>query len=599
MSIHNAAAIVARLGPCRIALDLSAHGRLAQELALLGCELHTAPDERTVVGFVEWPRIGAAGTLVEAVAPYRGVDTLVLQSAGKSRDEVERALFAEGWSRHPGGMNHAEYAAWNGHALPPLSYYCRARAGSGEGLLGLGGVEGDAVIARYAQAANHVRLGDTVLVDGAYAADGARILEALSQAATVRKVADAHSGSEGEEKGAARVDPTLRTVADRSLDLVVAMQPAMPRGWEARLDDYMRVLKSDGRLVLVIRSAQQPGEALPADWPTLNAALSSRFLVESRYELTPLTQDPLGARMIAPVPLDQASNGPWFCVVVSANPLAGADQAAAFRHPAFEGVEMKTATLADFGNAYDNPWLYRSMVQMGERLGNEETLTRLAEYVIANARPGSADQGAALTVYGYRVLETRAGSAVGALIEAIRGYVAAVGADAPPHVGRWAISLSFLAGRLCELVGDRDEALNRYRTAAEANWQAFSPILATKAVGAAFYEARIHIANGHRDEARRALQQGVDTALHAAASSHREHMGDPARPLHFYLTELAEVIDMGSQCANALSKFHLLDSDPGLFWRQVDVRRFGLATWNGDVERENRQLRSALLQKCA
>ncbi len=584
MSIHNAAAIVGRLGPCRIALDLTAHGRLAQELALLGCELHAPPSADAAggasdVGYVEWPRLGVTETLADAIRPYRKLDRLVLQSVGQSRDWVEKALFAEGWRRHPGGMNVHEYPQWSGHEVPALTFYSRARGVSKDSLLARGGADIDAVIARYALAATYVRPSDTVLVDGAYAADGATIITALSQAANCK------------------ADRKLSGIADRSLDLVVAMSPTTPGGWQAQLDAYARVLKFDGRLILVIRRAEKAGDPLPANWSELNEALSSRFLVERRFEQGALTQDPMGPRGLMPAALDKEANGPWLFTLVSANPLGGADTAKAFNHPDFTGRE--TPLVADFGAAYDNPWLYRTMVQMGERLGNEGTLARLAEYVIGNARMGSADQGAALTVFGYHVLAQRDGGAVAGLLEAIQGYAIAAGESPSPHVARWKISLSFLAGRLCELIGDREAALRWYRATSEADWQVFSPILATKAVGAAFYEARLYIAAGDHAEARAALQRGVDISLRAAACPHRDHMGDPERPLGFYLTELAEVIDMGSQCAGALSKFHLLDRDPGLFWRQVDVRRFGLATWNTDLERENRQLRTTLAQKRA
>lgn len=580
MSIQDAAAIVARLGPCRIALDLAAHGALARELALLGCEPQSGASG--AAAFVEWPRagIGHAGTraetLVEAIRPYAGATALVLRSAGESRDRIERTLFRAGWIRHPGGMNRHEYGQWSGHALPPLSFYRRAAAG-GEGLLASGGIDADAMIARYAVAASHVRPGDAVLVDGAYAPDGARIVGALSQAATV----DA--------------DLLLGGLADRSIDTVIALQPAMPGGWQAKLDDFLRVLRHDGRLILALRRAEEHADSLPASWAMLNEALSSRFLVECRYEQRAFTQDPLGPRDFVPAPLDKEASGPWLFAVVSANPLSGAADAAAFAHPAFPGEADTRPPVADF-SAYDNPWLYRTMVQMGERLGNEDTLCRLAEYVIGNARLGSADQGAALTVYGYRALEAREGAAVAGLLDAIQGYAIAAGDDPPPHVVRWTISLSFLAGRLCELAGDRAGAQRWYRATAEADWQAFSPILATKAVAASFYEARLHIAGGDHDAARAAFQRGMEVALNAAAARHRDHMGDPGQPLPFYLTELAEVIDMGSQCAAALAKFHLLERDPGLFWQQVDVRRFGLASWNFDLERENKQLRAALAQ---
>jgi hypothetical protein len=249
--------------------------------------------------------------------------------------------------------------------------------------------------------------------------------------------------------------------------------------------------------------------------------------------------------------------------------------------------------LVDFGAAYDNPWLYRTMVQMGERLGDELKLARLAECVIEDSRAGSADRGAAIAVLGYRVLELRLTHLAGQIIALIAAYAEApVDHDTPVHVRRWRISLAFLAGRLSELAGDRDAAKSWYRDAANGEWAAFSPLLATKAIAASFYEARLHLADGDGPNALASFKAGVETALEAAAFPHEEQMGAAGEPLPFYLTELAEVIDMGSQCANAVAHFHLWQRDPGLFWRQVDIRRFGLASWARDLEQENQRLRA-------
>jgi hypothetical protein len=90
------------------------------------------------------------------------------------------------------------------------------------------------------------------------------------------------------------------------------------------------------------------------------------------------------------------------------------------------------------------------------------------------------------------------------------------------------------------------------------------------------------------------FQRGVEVAGQVAAADHATAMGGTERPLPFYLQELAEVIDMASQCANALFHMPLFARDPGLYWRQVDVKRFGLASWALDLERENDRLRRQL-----
>ena len=579
MTIQTANAIVQRLGPCRILLDAAGHPTLVHELALAGCEVvdvataDPADIARTTVGLLRW-----AGTdpsdFARAIALFGHVEALVLETGGQDRAPIEQTLFDAGWQRHPGGMMAHEYHEWSQHTLPAISYYARAHAGSDELAMGAGA---DALIARYAMAANHVRTGDHVLVDGEGAAAGVAILTALSRAGSV--VRSIGSGLAG--------------TADNSVDLIVAFDPPVSAGWVARLDDYARVLKHDGRLVLGWR--RSPGDnARPCHWEALIDAVSDRFLPESRYLQMPVGNDSAGPRSLYPIDLDQQDVGGWMLVVASANPLMGAAHRDEYRHPAFATSAGPGPALVDFGTAYDNPYLYRSMVQMGERLGDDMKLARLAECVIEDSPPNSADRGAAIAVLGYRVLEMRLPDTVPAILPLIADYLSQpLHESVSVHVRRWRISLAFLAGRLSELIGDRVAARSWYRAAAESDWARFSPLLATKAIAASFYEARICLADGEVETARACFRKGVETALEAAACSHSEQMGPAEQPLSFYLQELAEVIDMGSQCANALANFAMWQRDPGLFWRQVDIRRFGLASWARDMERENKRLRAA------
>ena len=579
MTIQTANAIVQRLGPCRILLDATAHATLVHELALAGCEVvdvataDSAEIAGTTVGLLRWAGTDPNG-FVRAIALFGHVEALVLETAGQDRAPIEQALFDAGWQRHPGGMMAHEYHEWSQHALPAISYYARARAGSGELAIGAGA---DALIARYAMAANHVRTGDHVLVDGEGAATGVAVLTALSRAGSV--VPSIGSGLAG--------------TAANSVDLIVAFEPAVSAGWVARLYDYARVLKHDGRLVLGWR--RSPGDnARPGHWDALIEAVSDRFLPETRYTQESTGSDGAGPRALYPIAMDQQDQADWMLVVASANPLMGAADRGDYLHPAFAAGTGPKPALVDFGAAYDNPYLYRSMVQMGERVGDEMKLARLAECVIEDSLPASADRGAAIAVLGYRVLEMRLPDTVPAILPLIGDYLSQpLDDDTSVHVRRWRISLAFLAGRLSELIGDRAGARNWYRVTAESDWARFSPLLATKAIAASFYEARICLADGEEEAARACFRKGVETALEAAACPHSEQMGSPDQPLSFYLQELAEVIDMGSQCANALANFAIWQRDPGLFWRQVDVRRFGLASWARDLERENKQLRAA------
>jgi hypothetical protein len=397
------------------------------------------------------------------------------------------------------------------------------------------------------------------LLCGPTAADGLAIVGALSRAGSLQ-VAPADLGEH---------DP-------RSFDLVAALdRPGDPA---AALDDYTRLLRLDGRLVL---GWAQPARV--AGWPALSQRLCDDYLFDS------LHHQPAGTILPTKAPLDSAPVGGWALAVAAINPIGGESQRPLYRHPAFDDPRTP---LVDFAAGYDNPWLYRVMVQLGERIDDIGTLSRLAEYVAGRARPGSADQGAAIAVLGYRLLEARAAATVPTLLGWIAAYWDIAG-DAP-HQIRWRVSLAFLAGRLAELAQDRAAAKIWYARAAGDDWARFAPLLATKAIGGCFFAGRLALAEGDMAEARTAFAGGLDIALAAAAADHAAEMGSRDRPLGFYLPELAEAIDMGSQCANALAHLDLWRRDPGLFWRQVDVKRFGLASWAIDLARENDRLRALL-----
>lgn len=551
MTIEFAAAIVQHLGPCRIAVEARGAPGLAAELALLGCDTKPASADVLV-------------TQADALTPtllsrYSAARALVVLPQQAQAAVLDKALFGVGWRRLPGAIGAFTLLQLAGGQAPQPSFYERAPEGY-HGLLNASDPATLAALGRWILAAERVRPGDRVLLCGPDAADGQALLEAAARARSVE------------------VDAPGVTHAPRSFDLVVAMDA--PGGWTESLDRFAQLLKLDGRL---IAGWSEENPQKPADWASLHQGLNAEYLIESQFVQAPGIIVPQG------VPQGEVTGLNWRIAVAAKGPLGGEDSRASFVHPAFGASQ---ATLAAFAEGYDNPWLYRTLVQMGERLADEDLLVRLAEHVASDARPGSADQGAALAVLGYRVLESRAADAVPVLLGAFDDYWQQ-GGDSP-HVVRWRVSLAFLAGRLAEMVGERGIAKHWYARAASDDWQQFSTILATKAIGAAFFIARILLAEQEAELAWSWFERGVEITLQAAGRDHRQELGEGDGLLPFYLPELAEVIDMGSQCANALANRHLWARDPGLFWRVVDVKRFGLASWTLAVAKENERLRKQL-----
>lgn len=575
MSIQYAQEIVQRLGPGRYHLDRARHEGLARELALMGCDVSDLAQGDGGTAILDWPDDGNAGQLI---ARLQGFDTLVLRCPDGYRPPVDTALFGAGWRRHPAGMLAGQCGGWSDVALPETSYYQRAPADAAEGPLRATGQAADAAIARFAQMSDHVRAGDHVLIDSADGADGATILSAISRGARFSVPEPVATGPEQPFR--------LDAYDDNSIDLVIAFSPPADN-WQIALAEYARVLRFDGRLIVGWPIGGDP-ERQPGTWQALTDFAQQLFILEGRY-----AQFEAG-RALFRTDLD-APGSEWLILMACDDPRNGEGQSEAYVHPGFPASDA-TPVLVDFARGYDNPWLYRAMVQMGERIADQGKLAALAEAVLAEARADSADEGAAIAVLGYRILESRMASAVPALLPFIDNYMAATGPgmrsnDANAHVARWRLSLAFLAGRLCELAEDRTNALRWYDEAAAADWSAFSPILATKTVSACFHAGRLCLANGDRVGAQARFRAGVSAGQRVAAADHGPQIGDPERPLPFYFQELAEVIDMAAQCANALFHMPLWDRDPGLYWRQVDVRRFGLASWALDLERENDRLR--------
>jgi hypothetical protein len=264
-------------------------------------------------------------------------------------------------------------------------------------------------------------------------------------------------------------------------------------------------------------------------------------------------------------------------------------------HPDFgRSGTGKTFHLTDFGSHYDNPWLYRPLVQMGERLGDKGPLLDLAHQVLASASPASADFGAGLAVVGYHVLSDKEKTAdeIDAILDLADAYLTQP--DGNPHVLRWKISLAFISALLAIKKGDRQEALRRFATTAEYDPCAFSPLLSTKTVAACFWRGILLLSDGEREEARCCFTAGIEAGRRALHAPDENAIGNPVDPLTFGFPELAEVADMSGQCANALHYLDDFELSPGKFWSAVDVRRFGLVTWAKDLEAELQEVRQVI-----
>jgi SAM-dependent methyltransferase len=631
MSIQLAKAIVERIGAAHMVHVGAPEGdTLVAELRLQGCHAvraEAAAGEPADVVILDLAGPSPIAPVLRALSDYKGAGVLVLRSSGPVNPwEVGQILFSAGWRRHPAGLLTHEYESLQDGALNAISLYQRIPAAAAArwsvddllkdrglhmDMLRESGSRADAHIVRYSLAAEYVRPGDRVLDCACGLGYGTAVLAALSRGGDflgmdldpeTAEYAQANYGGPDLRYAAGDV-AVLDGVPDSSIDLIVSMETLehVP-DWEAALAAFKRVLKPDGRIVCSVpdRWMDETGEDPNPhhlhvfDWAKLSQGLGQHFILEAKYiQSAPGGYKlPASPRILRRWPMDDNQDTEWLLAVVSANPLAATQaQVDAYRHPAFAGAPgSQPPQVADFGRWYDNPYLYRSLIQMGERLSADDILFHLVLMTAQNARADSPDRGAAICVLGYMVLENRSLDDSGNVIGLIEDYDQASAGSDNPHTVRWRLSHAFLAAKLMELGNDQPAAIAWYRKAAEHDWRAFSPLLATKTVAASFFEGRLHLLAGNEPAARACFETGVREALAAAQAPAADIIGDPANPLPFGLQELAEVVDMGSQCATALAGLPLWRRSPGLFMGQIDTRRFGLASWARDLERENRRL---------
>ena len=475
------------------------------------------------------------------------------------------------------------------------------------------GERADAHMVRYALAAGLVRSGDTVLDCACGLGYGSAILAAQSSGARFIGV-DIDPGSAayasanfGDQYGIEYVTASatdLSFLEDDSVDLLVSLQSI------ERLEDYwtflkeaLRVLRPDGRIIASVPNLwvdetgndPNPYHFHAFDYAKFRDTMAEYFLLEERYSQTApggfvLWDAPRALHKLA---LDAAPDETeWLILVGSVDPLAKMSLTT-YTDPEFAGAkELPGCWVAEFGRHYDNPWLYRTMVHMGDRLRERALLTDLAARALGTLPMDSADFGAALTVLGYALLDDPASQHVDDLLPLIDAYL---GQDMPnPHAKRWQISSAFLAGRLALGRGERELASMYLAAVEQADFMEFSPLLATKSIAAACLLGAMAMAEHDEVAAAAHFASGVQTCRKALKADDINAIGDPDAPFPFGFTELAEVADMGAQCAMALKLLPLARRSPGRFWQQVDTKRFGLVSWALALEQENRALRARL-----
>lgn len=522
-----------------------------------------------------------------------------LRVTAKSRKWWEQKFFEAGFRKHPSYYQINNYEALQSEAgdielllerIPEaaaLKYPIRALAEERDLHMDMfreSGSRSDAHVVRYQWATQFIRPGDTVLD----AACGLGYGSYLLQSASVAKKTLGIDGSdyaidyanlnyaaqqEGLEFRVGMLPSALAALPDQSIDVVISFETLEHVDENiSLLSEFRRVLTPGGRLIA----------SVPNDWSDESGEDPNPFHVHV-YTLTRLREElerffvvesvaaqdadqhkvergshqwRAAPRSLQQIPLSviasgQEPNAEWWLSVAMKSPLEGNKEN--YRETAYPTFSNPGWNVTTFARDYSNPWLIRSMVDIGHRLRRTDALVRLAEGVAEQSPPSSPDVGAALCVLGYQLLNrSDVGAAeVHALAERVHGYL--MRSPQGPHGVRWRISLLFVLGKLWMAHGDFRRGEAALQQCAALDPLEFSPLLSNRTVEAWLNLGIFSLGRGDLVEAGQRFREGILAAKRAVADGWDAAMGDRENPAEFSLPELASIIELASSCAFALA----------------------------------------------
>lgn len=487
----------------------------------------------------------------------------------RDRSWWEGAFFAAGFARHPMGAKVVPFEALDDEGWQVTLVLLKHPRGGHADFLTQPGREADGAFARAARAATFIRPGDIVL-DVTPGTGASAIVAALSTSAEHVIALAGPQASDCADRARPYALPIewntspgaseslgLGPVPDSSIGCLLALSGLSEiRDPQAAVDEIRRVLVPGGRAILAAPAAEHDRWAA-----ALGGLIEERRFAQSLGASAP---DPR-ARAMKPLDPGAPTEGDWWLGVLCRD-VVGASRDGYVERSFPDYSSNPNFHVGNYARDHDNPWLLRAMISMGMRSPNRALIAHTARRVLDGARPGSPDEGAALCVLAYRLLERDAmdPAEAASMIDRLGRYTRL--ADPSPHGRRWRISNQYALASLLMALGRAAEAREAFDACVTMDVLEFSPLLASKTIDACFLSGLISATSGEHNRARASWQQGLEELKRVLSGDWTNIWGSPRRPMPFGLPDVGLMVDVASRCAFGLLWLDEWRRRPGLAW---------------------------------
>lgn len=264
-----------------------------------------------------------------------------------------------------------------------------------------------------------------------------------------------------------------------------------------------------------------------------------------------------------------------------------------FVHPLFEKYYEKLDTnLCSFSKHYFNPYIYRSLIQIGTRIENEKLLKDLCSKVIETYPENTPDKGGCFCVLGYKKFNAKAKD--NDFFNQIEFYCQNNLNSQNPHVIRWIISLYFLLGiYFQEIINNKKKAIKYFEKCYNTDYKKFNSLICTKQVLSCANIGYLYLSEyKNPDMAKEWFKKGIDRTKEAICMDLNKTVGDDGYYIPFGFIETSELCDIASQCVFAYNNAEIYSKNRTAFDNGFNKKRFGLITYCQKLEKELTELKN-------